>query len=145
MLLLDVDFFKRFNDGYGHPAGDACLKRLATALRDAAAEENGTAARLGGEEFAVLLPGRSTAEALRIGERLCAAVRELGIVHAFSDVAKRVTVSIGAATLAAGAATPSDGLVAQADAALYRAKSGGRDRVALAPAPDDPPLAVSFA
>lgn len=148
MLMVDVDFFKRYNDGYGHPQGDVCLKQVAAALDEVAQEANGLAARLGGEEFGVLLPGADADQARQLGERLCARVHRLGIEHRHTQVPglDRVTVSVGAASLLADAATDPRALLAGADDALYQAKRRGRNGVAvlgeaaraepMAPAPD---------
>lgn len=132
LVMLDVDHFKRFNDRYGHPAGDECLRQVGAALLEATRRVGDLAARYGGEEFAVVLPGTDVARALAFGERLCAAVADLAIVHADSPVAAHVTASVGVATAdTAGAdgpcGEPAD-LVSLADRALYRAKAEGRAR-----------------
>ncbi|RZK99259.1 MAG: diguanylate cyclase [Rubrivivax sp.] len=129
-LMIDVDQFKLYNDTHGHPAGDACLERIAGVLEAVAQREQGVAARLGGEEFAVLLPGRSADEALAVAEALCRAVRDLCIEHQASQIAPHVTVSVGVscASLDDSAAAPD--LLGSADRALYQAKAAGRDRCA---------------
>ncbi|MGH6648782.1 diguanylate cyclase [Aquabacterium sp.] len=129
MLMIDVDFFKRYNDCHGHPAGDACLKAVAKVLYDIALAHDGVVGRLGGEEFGMLLPGRSTEQALTVGQQVCEAVRAAGIEHRGSPVASRVTVSVGAAAVGAGQGASPHGLVQATDRALYRAKDEGRDRV----------------
>jgi diguanylate cyclase (GGDEF)-like protein len=128
MLMLDVDFFKRYNDTYGHPTGDACLIRVSQAIAKVAHAHDGIAARLGGEEFGLLLPGRTGDEAVAIGEALCRDVKSARIEHSASSVGAHVTVSIGASHFC-----PADGgskqiLVDAADRALYQAKEDGRDR-----------------
>lgn len=129
LLSIDLDFFKLYNDSLGHPAGDACLKRVATILGDLAIQESGIAGRLGGEEFGLLLPGRSLDEAVKVGQDLCAAVRRAAIEHPASLVSQHVTASVGAAVIFPGDAGSNRlGLVAMADQALYRAKHRGRDR-----------------
>lgn len=132
LLLLDVDHFKSFNDRYGHPAGDQCLKLVAQALSACVGSEGGTLARWGGEEFVVLLPGVRQAEAERIAHRLCQAVSSLGLRHEASATAGVVTLSIGGACgvpeVAGVSATDALWL---ADQALYRAKSEGRNQWAL--------------
>lgn len=130
LLIVDVDFFKNYNDGYGHPAGDRCLQQLATELGSVAEASKGLAARLGGEEFCVLLPGTNQEQAVGVGERVCAAVRETRIPHGYSATAPHVTVSIGAASLTPADDQPRSALLAAADGALYQAKASGRDRVA---------------
>jgi diguanylate cyclase (GGDEF)-like protein len=148
LLMIDVDYFKRFNDSYGHVAGDECLRAVAQTLARRARRAGEMAARYGGEEFAVLLPHTEIAAARRLAELICESVREERIPHAGSAVAPYVTISVGVAnitglpTLAAtlardGAAdvTPPCGatvLVELADQALYAAKLAGRNRVVAA-------------
>jgi diguanylate cyclase (GGDEF)-like protein len=145
LLLIDVDFFKRFNDTYGHVAGDRCLHTVAQALASRARRAGELAARYGGEEFAVLLPHIDRDEARKLGEVICATVRERKIPHERSDAAPYITVSIGAASIAdlpelAAALSRADTLpsatipgatvlIEMADHALYRAKLAGRNRV----------------
>jgi len=132
LLLLDVDGFKPYNDAYGHPAGDACLHKMSAVLRDAAHRPNDLAARYGGEEFAVLLPGTTPEGALAVAEGIRRQVESLAIPHAASTAAEVVTVSVGVASVMPSPEERPDALVAAADAALYRAKSDGRNRVELA-------------
>jgi len=149
LLLLDIDFFKRFNDTYGHVAGDQCLHAVAQAVAGRARRAGELAARYGGEEFAVLLPNVGLDDAAKLGELICRSVRELDITHANSDAAPQVTISIGVACLAqvqqhapalsrgdnAAPLTPATTLLVEAaDHALYRAKMAGRNRVAVAAA-----------
>jgi len=137
MLIVDVDFFKRYNDGYGHLMGDRCLKQVAIAIRATAQDSNGLAARLGGEEFGILMPGADAAQVLAMGARVCAAVRRAAIEHRFSQVVGQtvVTVSVGGASLNLQEATNSRMLLAFADDALYQAKDAGRDRAVVLDAP----------
>jgi len=128
MLLMDVDHFKRYNDTYGHPAGDACLQAVSQALQAVAAAEQGSAGRLGGEEFGLLLPGRTPEAALVVGERLCEAVRQKALPHSASDAAPYVSVSVGVAVSWPSTGGQSTTLLQQADDALYAAKHAGRDR-----------------
>lgn len=126
LLLVDIDHFKRFNDRYGHPAGDACLQRVAAALRDAVRVED-LVARMGGEEFGAVLIDGSLEAAELAAERLRRAVQDLSILHDGVDGQAVVTVSVGV-----GLATPSIGggfalLVKAADEALYTAKRRGRN------------------
>jgi diguanylate cyclase (GGDEF)-like protein/PAS domain S-box-containing protein len=132
LLMIDVDCFKTFNDCYGHPAGDRCLKQIASALQDLARRPGDLAARYGGEEIAVVLPNTPLAGAVTFAERARSAVRALAIPHQ-GGPAQIVTVSIGVAMLTP-AAWPSgpDDLVAAADQALYSAKEAGRDPVRCA-------------
>lgn len=129
MLILDVDHFKLYNDGYGHAAGDLCLKQFALILQREAAREDVMVARLGGEEFAILLAGKPLSEAIRVGEAVCAAVRDARMEHRFSRVARHVTVSVGASCLEPWNESEPRALIRCADDALYQAKTLGRDRV----------------
>ena len=127
LLAIDVDHFKKFNDCYGHVEGDACLRRVARVLDDAARRAGDFAARTGGEEFALLLPDADIGDAFAIGEALREEIETLNITHPGSPNA-RVTVSVGVA--AAGERSVSD-LIDRADSALYCAKRAGRNRVVL--------------
>ncbi|MBF0424781.1 MAG: diguanylate cyclase [Magnetococcales bacterium] len=149
LLLLDVDYFKRFNDIYGHPAGDECLRAVAGVLAATAKRPGDLAARYGGEEFAVLLPNTDKAAAMVIAEGLCAHIRHLGIPHAQSEVAAYVTISVGTASMVVPCTDQPErpircpecvaytqcmdgpaALVRAADQGLYLAKTSGRNRVA---------------
>lgn len=127
LLLLDIDHFKAYNDSYGHQAGDACLQRVASAIRDTLRRPGDFVARYGGEELAVILPQTGDDNALHVANTLCEALRKLGIEHHVTD-AGIVTCSIGVAVMAAGSGQDATTLFAQADAALYRAKNAGRDQ-----------------
>lgn len=129
MLLCDIDHFKRFNDAYGHAAGDLCLRRVGAVLAACFKRAGDVVARVGGEEFAVLLPGMAVADARRLAERLGDEVVALGIAHEASDGAGCVTVSIGVAELDRAQMQGFDALYQRADEALYRAKHAGRNRV----------------
>lgn len=133
MLMCDVDFFKRFNDTYGHIAGDDCLRKVASAIRKNTERPSDIVARYGGEEFAVVLPETSVGGALMVAEKIRNAIRELNIPHSESP-SGRVTMSIGIAAAAPGFDNPPDDLINAADKALYRAKHEGRDRVCRADA-----------
>ncbi|MEC4719007.1 diguanylate cyclase [Noviherbaspirillum sp. CPCC 100848] len=134
LVLIDVDCFKNYNDHYGHPAGDACLQKVADALQSVVRRSADLVARFGGEEFVVLLPATDAADAAALAERMRRQVSDLQIPHAASRVAAGITVSLGVATLTPGDAGQPPDLVAAADAALYRAKEQGRNRVVVAPA-----------
>jgi diguanylate cyclase (GGDEF)-like protein len=133
VIMLDVDHFKKFNDHYGHQAGDACLVRVAHALAAGTRRAGDLTARYGGEEFSIVLPNTGLEEARHIGDALRAAIEALEIAHAGAP-AGQVTISVGVAGRIAqpgqGAADP-DALMRAADAALYRAKDAGRNRVLL--------------
>jgi diguanylate cyclase (GGDEF)-like protein len=129
LLALDVDHFKRFNDHYGHLAGDDALVQVAAALQAQARRPADLAARTGGEEFALLLPHTRPDEAREMAQQLLQAVDALALPHAASGVSPCVSVSIGVATLTAG--EPVRDLMLRADEALYAAKTTGRHRVAV--------------
>jgi diguanylate cyclase (GGDEF)-like protein len=130
VIMLDVDYFKKFNDHYGHQAGDACLIRVAHALAAGAPRAGDVVARYGGEEFSIVLPNTSTRQALAIGEGLRCAIEQLAIIHP-GAAAGRVTISVGIAIQHERSAANPDALLRLADAALYRAKHAGRNRVVL--------------
>jgi diguanylate cyclase (GGDEF)-like protein/PAS domain S-box-containing protein len=133
LLMIDVDCFKAYNDRYGHPAGDRCLRDIAHALRELAGRPGDLVARYGGEEMALVMPDTPAAGAVTIAERARAAVGALAIPHLGNLAGTTVTVSIGVATLTAPTPfTGPDDLVRAADRALYSAKQNGRDRVWLA-------------
>ena len=129
MLLIDVDLFKDFNDRQGHPAGDACLKAIATSVAQNCRRAGEFVARYGGEEFAALLPGVAAADAFAAAEKVRTGAEALGILHPASTVGPVVTVSIGVAWAMPGAGKTAAGLLYAADQALYRAKQNGRNRV----------------
>ncbi|MFA6154659.1 diguanylate cyclase [Mesorhizobium sp.] len=129
LLLIDVDWFKRFNDHYGHPEGDECLRAVSRCIQATARRPADAAARYGGEEFAVILPDTDAGGAFVIAENLRRKVHDLGLAHAGSEKGI-VTVSIGAATFDPGRAPIEIAdLLRRADEALYGAKAAGRDRV----------------
>ncbi|WP_027052226.1 diguanylate cyclase [Mesorhizobium erdmanii] len=128
LLLIDVDWFKRFNDLYGHPAGDACLRAVSRCIEATARRPADAAARYGGEEFALILPETDARGAFVIAESLRGKVRDLALAHAGSEKGI-VTVSIGVGTVDGGAAIEIADLLRRADEALYGAKAAGRDRV----------------
>ena len=134
LVLIDIDYFKKYNDAYGHPAGDACLQRVAGALQSKVRRPADLVARYGGEEFAIVLPNTHAAGAATVAEALRAAVAELQLEHRASDVASHVTLSLGIASGVPDAAGSVAKLIADADGALYEAKRGGRNRFAHAPA-----------
>ncbi len=138
LLLVDVDHFKAYNDHYGHPAGDQCLCQVAEALASCLRRPVDLLARWGGEEFAVLLSDADEGVARHVAERICAAVMQQGVAHVASSCAPQVTVSIGVALVPATQALQPHALLQAADAALYQAKRGGRNRYVMheALAPD---------
>lgn len=131
LLMIDVDEFKKYNDALGHPAGDACLRRIANILRANAQRASEFAARIGGEEFAIVAGGITPDEALALAERIRQEVADAGIAHPGSDDG-RVSISLGVNCVPpAQLPIAARELVAGADAALYRAKHEGRNRSLL--------------
>jgi len=127
-LMFDVDFFKQYNDCYGHPMGDRCLQSIAALLCEHARRSADIVARYGGEEFFVIVQDDAE-QALTLAEQLRAAVAALAIEHRDSTVAEHVTVSIGVATLTPDSTNQPEDLLSQADTGLYQAKQQGRNRV----------------
>lgn len=130
MLMIDIDFFKQFNDTYGHQAGDECLRCVAEALRTGARRGGDMVARYGGEEFAIILPCEGGLSLRAIAEALRQKVVDLGISHGTPDWG-HVSISIGGAVMTPQSGEEADILVAQADGALYAAKDMGRNRVVV--------------
>lgn len=129
LIMADVDYFKRYNDTYGHQQGDECLKAVSAVLQRLAFRTSDLAARYGGEEFAVILPNTHLDGAREVAERIRAEVEAVALPHVGNEVASSVTLSLGVATLLPGADGQPWTLVSQADQALYQAKEGGRNRV----------------
>jgi diguanylate cyclase (GGDEF)-like protein len=132
LLMIDIDYFKPYNDTYGHQKGDECLRTVARAIEGALWRASDFAARYGGEEFAVVMPDTSLAGAVLMAERLLKAVEDLRLDHVASGAVGRVSVSIGGVAALAPDLLPAK-LIECADAALYRAKRDGRNRTSLSP------------
>jgi diguanylate cyclase (GGDEF)-like protein len=133
MIMLDIDFFKAYNDNYGHGTGDECLIQVAKALSGIVKRPTDLLARYGGEEFAVILPDTSLEGAMQVAKSLHDEINRLNIAHAFTPIADHVTLSLGVASLTAepGKASLED-LLKRADDALYKAKETGRNRICTA-------------
>jgi len=131
VILCDVDYFKNYNDQYGHLAGDDCLIRVARAIEQSAMRSTDLVARYGGEEFAAILSNTHTEGAVVVARRIEEAIAGLEIPHATSDVSDRVTVSQGICSLIPTPDSSPDRLLHAADVALYKAKGGGRNRFAI--------------
>jgi len=131
VIMIDIDFFKQFNDTYGHPAGDRCIAMVAAALTRAAKRASDVSARYGGEEFACILPGSDPAAAEMVAQEIRLQVQSLNIPHERSQVSPFVTVSIGVASAICEVEAAPDRWIAEADEQLYRSKLDGRDRISL--------------
>ena len=130
VLMIDVDYFKAFNDRYGHQAGDDCLRQIALALKVSLKRPADLVARYGGEEFACILPDTALDDALMLAKDMEARVRDLHIKHETTDVAaKTASISIGVATRTVDSKGDASALIGLADAQLYQAKQTGRARV----------------
>jgi diguanylate cyclase (GGDEF)-like protein/PAS domain S-box-containing protein len=127
LLMIDVDFFKQYNDAYGHQKGDECLREIACRIRNNAMRAGDLAARLGGEEFAIILPQTPNEGAMAAAERIRRAVENARIPHSASMVSPHVTVSIGVMTSGGGGDVAD--VLSKADIALYDAKKTGRNRI----------------
>ena len=138
LFMVDIDFFKGYNDNYGHQAGDECLRKVAETLSSFAKRSSDTAARYGGEEFALILPFMSREEAESFCTQVVEAVRKLNIPYDSSPVCRYVTISLGASTVVPGVCGSAEELVATADKALYLAKKQ-RNRAVMLLSGKNPP------
>ncbi|MEA5582328.1 PleD family two-component system response regulator [Nodularia harveyana UHCC-0300] len=129
LILCDIDFFKLYNDRYGHPAGDNCIRKVSGTLNDKAENNQVLVARYGGEEFAVIMPYTCADDAFYLAMAMQTGVINLQISHSGSDISQYVTISMGVATMTpTWESSPSD-LIMAADQALYRAKEQGRNQI----------------
>lgn len=135
LLVLDIDHFKHFNDSCGHPAGDHCLRQVARALSQVLNRPGDHVARVGGEEFAILLPDTDSEGAKTVARKVLEKIRSQQISHPSSSVAAYVTASIGVATLVPDVKEKAHSLFVLADEALYKAKAEGRDRFSCSAKP----------
>lgn len=133
LIFIDIDFFKNYNDNYGHQQGDDSLQTVAAELYMNVKRPRDVAARYGGEEFVVLLPGTDAAGAMKLAETLRQSVEALKLPHDYSEVASVVTVSLGVATFLPIEGNKCSTLIEKADVALYEAKKSGRNRIYLYP------------
>lgn len=129
LILCDIDYFKRYNDLYGHPAGDRCLVQVAEAMQTTVKRSVDLVARYGGEEFAIVLPYTEANGAMQLAQEIRTAIANLHIPHAGSLIGAELTLSIGVSTVVPTGELMTADAIAAADAALYRAKKDGRDRV----------------
>jgi diguanylate cyclase (GGDEF)-like protein/PAS domain S-box-containing protein len=128
LILIDVDYFKQFNDQYGHPRGDDCLQRIAGLLKRAAARPRDLVARFGGEEFALIVPETNSAGSLRIAQRFRDGLRIEAIAHMTSPM-QVVTCSTGIVTVRSAMEMAASQMIEMADRRLYKAKQAGRDQI----------------
>lgn len=131
LVMIDIDFFKEYNDHYGHQIGDDCLKKVAKALQKTINRPGDIVARYGGEEFVVLLSDTDINGALQVAETLKQRVEELTIIHTKSKISDFLTISLGVASILPSRKSETDNLINAADAALYKAKKLGRNRIAV--------------
>jgi diguanylate cyclase (GGDEF)-like protein/PAS domain S-box-containing protein len=129
LIMIDIDFYKNYNDSYGHLAGDSCLQKIAHTIRDSLRRTENFSARYGGEKFTVILPDTNAKEAYVFAESLREKIENLNIEHKDSIVGSNVTVSLGVSSLIPDKNRTRDELISLADKALYKAKQGGRNRV----------------
>ena len=129
LIMADIDFFKHYNDNYGHGVGDECLKKVAAALANSIDRPSDLVARYGGEEFMMILPGTDAAGARAIAERIRGNVESMRILHEHSDASNNVTVSVGVACVTPNTGMKQSELLKLADEMLYQAKESGRNRV----------------
>jgi diguanylate cyclase (GGDEF)-like protein len=132
IIMLDIDHFKPYNDHYGHQQGDECLRQVGEVLRATVKRAGELVARYGGEEFVVVVPGSSVQQTLDLAEAIRANIQAVGMAHSHSSVTNVVTASLGVAVQIPTLRDEQEALLQAADAALYQAKHGGRNRVVLA-------------
>jgi diguanylate cyclase (GGDEF) domain len=128
LLLCDIDYFKQYNDTYGHSQGDICLQRVAQALQQGVQRSIDLVARYGGEEFVVILPYTDTYGALQVADNIQDVLQQFNLPHRGSTIAERVTISIGVCTIIPTTERFPLDLINRADNALYQAKTQGRNR-----------------
>jgi len=131
LILCDVDFFKAYNDFYGHQQGDKCLEEIANVLRSSTLRSSDFVARYGGEEFAIVMPQTDEAGAIKIATNIHNELKQRQLPHAQSNVSEYITISIGLAIVEAGQIITAKSIIKTADEALYKAKKGGRNRTTL--------------
>jgi len=133
LFMIDIDFFKNYNDTYGHGAGDTCLKKIAATLRGCITRSEDFVARYGGEEFCAVLPNTTETGARIVAEKMLDAVRRLNIPHEKSDAADIVTISIGVVSGKVNHIQSADDYLKSADAMLYKSKNSGRNKYTFEP------------
>jgi len=131
LMIIDIDYFKLYNDTYGHAEGDVCLKRVAQVLKSCLRRPTDIIARIGGEEFVVMLPGAGTSVAMKLAQLMQHELSLTELIHEASPLDENVTVSVGVASVILDENTTSLGLFKAADKALYKAKANGRNQAAV--------------
>ena len=131
LMMIDIDFFKSFNDNYGHQAGDDCIRDVARLLRASAQRSSDVVARYGGDEFAIILPHMEKEEAYQFAEQIRKRVLELAVPHEYSSVSPYLTISIGVHTLVPSDQSSIEEFIETADQALYEAKKSHNKVVCL--------------
>jgi diguanylate cyclase (GGDEF)-like protein len=131
LLFIDIDFFKAYNDCYGHSAGDHCLQQIAKALKKSLHRANDTAARYGGEEFTVILPATNIAGAVEVAQNISNNIADLKIPHVMSKINSYVTVSIGVIAMIPATTFNCIDFINKADMAMYKSKKNGRNRITI--------------
>ncbi|MET0249933.1 MAG: diguanylate cyclase [Sphingobium sp.] len=131
VILLDIDFFKQFNDTYGHPAGDRCITMVAAALTRAVKRAGDLSARYGGEEFACVLPHTNAHDAELVAQEIMLQIQSLNIPHERSQISPFITASVGVASARCAAGMPKERWIEEADAQLYASKREGRNRISV--------------
>jgi len=129
LILLDIDFFKQYNDEYGHLAGDNCLRLISTVLQENVKRPGDMAARYGGEEFCIIMPDTDQRGVMKLAEQIKQDVESLNIPHNKSRITNHVTVSMGIASMVPGLQVTTNTLINAADKALYTAKKDGRNLI----------------
>lgn len=128
LIMLDIDFFKIFNDTYGHPSGDKCLTKVANTLKNTLKRAGEIVARYGGEEFIIVMPNTQLKDAIIVSKRISAEIRSLEIEHKNSTVSAYITVSMGIANVVPQKSSSPSAFIDKTDKALYKAKAEGRNR-----------------
>jgi len=143
LIMCDIDYFKQYNDFYGHQAGDVCLQRVAQALRQSARRPGDMVARYGGEEFAIILPDTQTSGAMTVAQTIQTSLTALKIPHAKSEINDQVTISLGVAIIIPNRYFNASKLVNMADVALYQAKRKGRNQIVLSESTSEETLSIT--
>jgi len=130
-MMIDIDFFKSYNDHLGHLAGDECLKKVASALSESLRRPADIVARYGGEEFVALLPNTDVKGSALVAEKMRHMVEAANLKHPDSKVSGHVTISLGAAATMPSGICPPDTLIQAADEAMYQSKQAGRNRITI--------------